>query len=396
MTDRQAHDPALDARIRPFRIAVDDAELAELRERLARARWPGEPAETGWDRGVPLAYLKGLAARWATDYDWRRHEADLNRFAQFTTTIDGQEIHFLHVRSPEPDALPLVLLHSWPGSPVEFARMIEPLADPAAHGGDPGTAFHVVVPSLPGFGFSMPLADAGWSTGRIGRAIAELMGRLGYDRYAVHGGDIGAGVAVGIGSAAPDAVIGVHVTTDLPTAVTFAGWSGDPAANPALTPGQRERVVALKASSTDDEGYLRIQATRPQTIGYALSDSPIGQLAWIVEKFRAWTDARAELPEDAVDLDQLLTNVSLYWFTRSGASAAHVLYDGMHAQEWSQPGPAPVGFAVFGADPIVRTLLDPEGAIAHWSEFERGGHFPAMEAPDELVGDLRAFFGPLR
>jgi hypothetical protein len=196
--------------------------------------------------------------------------------------------------------------------------------------------------------------------------------------------------------AASEAVVGVHVPTDLPTAVTFAGWSGDPAANPGLSPAQRERVERLQAASSDDEGYLRIQTTRPQTIGYALVDSPIGQLAWIVEKFRAWTDTRAELPEDAVDLDQLLTNVSLYWFTRSGASAAHVLYESMHAQEWSEPGPAPMGFAVFGADPIVRILLDPEALVGHWSEFDRGGHFPAMETPDLLVGDLRVFFGRLR
>jgi pimeloyl-ACP methyl ester carboxylesterase len=274
--------------------------------------------------------------------------------------------------------------------------MIGPLVDPASHGGEAGHAFDVVVPSLPGFGFSVPVAGAGWSTGRIARAMAELMRRLGYARYAVHGGDIGAGVAAGVSAAASEAVVGVHVTTDLPTAVTFAGWSGDPAANPGLSPAQRERVEQLKAESSDDEGYLRIQTTRPQTIGYALVDSPIGQLAWIAEKFRAWTDRSAELPEDAVDLDQLLTNVSLYWFTRSGASAAHILYESMHAQEWSEPGPAPTGFAVFGADAIVRILLDPEGRIGHWSEFERGGHFPAMEAPDLLVGDLRAFFAPLR
>ena len=273
--------------------------------------------------------------------------------------------------------------------------MIEPLTDPRAHGEDPATAFHVVVPSIPGFGFSIPVTEAGWTSGRIARACVELMHRLGYERYGVHGGDIGAGIAIGLSSGDPDGVTGIHVTTDLPTAVTFASWSGDPAANPALTAEQKERVEALKTSSTDDEGYLRLQSTRPQTIGYALTDSPIGQLAWIVEKVKAWTDPAADLPEDAVDLDQLLTNVSLYWFTRSGASAAHALYESMHAQEWSEPGPAPTGFAVFGADPIVRILIDPDEHIAHWSEFERGGHFPAMEQPDLLVGDLRRFFGGL-
>lgn len=391
MTDAPA--TAVQADLQPFRIRIEDSELEEIRERLARTRWPdAEPSGSGWARGVPLAYLKDLAAYWGTTYDWRRQEDALNECAQFTTTIDGQVIHFLHVRSPEPDALPLVLLHSWPGSPVEFARMIAPLADPRTHGGDPADAFHVVVPSIPGFSFSVPVTETGWSTGRVARAVADLMRRLGYERYGAHGGDIGAGIAGGLSSNDPEHVVGVHVTTDLPTAVTFAGWSGDPAASPGLSPAQRERVEQLKQASADDEGYLRIQATRPQTIGYALTDSPVGQLAWIVEKFKAWTDATAELPEDAVDRDQLLTNVSLYWFTRSGASAAHSLYESMHAQEWDEPGPAPMGFAVFGADPIVRILSDPERRIEHWSEFERGGHFPAMEVPELLTGDIRLFF----
>lgn len=381
----------------PFRVEVRQADLDDLRTRLAKARWPDpEPSDVGWARGVPLGYLRRQAAYWGTEFDWRAQEALLNKVPQFTTLIDGQRIHFFHVRSPEPEAMPLLLLHSWPGSPAEFTRMIGPLSDPRAHGAEPGSAFHVVVPSLPGFGFSVPLAEAGWTSGRMARAFAELMHRLGYGRYGVHGGDIGAGVASGLSSSDPDGVVGIHVTTDPPTAVTFASWSGDPAANPALSPEQKERVERMKAASTDDEGYLRLQSTRPQTIGYALTDSPVGQLAWIVEKFKAWTDPAADLPEEAVDRDQLLTNVSIYWFTRSGASAAHALYESMHAQEWSEPGPAPTGFAVFGADPIVRLLLDPERRIEHWSEFTAGGHFPAMERPDELVEDLGSFFGRLR
>jgi epoxide hydrolase len=274
--------------------------------------------------------------------------------------------------------------------------MIGPLVDPRAHGGDPADAFHVVVPSIPGFGYSVPLTETGWSTGRVARAFAELMGRLGHQRYAVHGGDIGAGIASGMSSVDEDHVAGVHITADLRTTVTVAMWSGDPAANPALSEEQKARVEQLKQFSSDDEGYLRIQTTRPQTIGYALTDSPAAQLAWIAEKFKAWTDPAADLPEDAVDRDQLLTNVSLYWFTRTGASAAHSLYESMHAMDWLQPGPAPVGWAVFGADPIVRILTDPERAIEHWSEFPRGGHFPAMEQPDQLVDDIRLFFRRLR
>lgn len=387
---------AVETDLRPFRVAIEQPDLEDLRERLARTRWPDEPPGVGWTRGVPLAYMRQLAEYWGTTYDWRQHEAVLNDVPQFTTSIDGQIIHFLHVRSPEPHALPLMLIHSWPGSPVEFARMIGPLSDPRAHGGDPADAFHVVVPSIPGFGFSVPVTETGWTTGRIARAFAELMRRLGYERYGTHGGDIGAGIAGGLGSSDPDHMVGIHVATDPPTAVTFAMWSGDPAENPGLSPEEKERVQQLKESSTDDEGYLRIQSTRPQTIGYALTDSPVGQLAWITEKFKAWTDPSAELPEDAVDRDQLLTNVSLYWFTRSGASAAHSLYESMHAQEWGEPGPAPMGFAVFGADPIARILMDPEDKIEHWSEFERGGHFPAMEVPELLVEDLRLFFGRYR
>jgi pimeloyl-ACP methyl ester carboxylesterase len=384
------------ADILPFRIDIPQANLDDLRDRLVRTRWPDELPGTGWSRGVPLAYLKDLAEHWRTSFDWRKQEALLNELPQFTATIDGQTIHFIHARSPEPDALPLILIHSWPGSIVELIRTVGALSDPRTHGGDPADAFHVVVPSIPGFGFSMPLRDTGWTTGRIARTFAELMRRLGYERYGAHGGDIGAGVAGGLSPADPDRVVGVHVTSDPPTAVSFAMFSGDPAAAPGLTEADRERVERMKQASADDMGYLQIQTTRPQTLAYALTDSPVGQLAWIVEKFRAWTDPTAELPEDAVDRDQLLTNVSVYWFTRTGASAAHILYESMHAQEWGEQGPAPTGFAVFGVDPIARRLMDPEGKIEHWSEFERGGHFPAMEQPDLLVGDIRAFFRGLR
>ena len=379
--------------LRPFDIAIPDSEIDDLRDRLARTRWPNAgPQRSEWTRGAPLDYLRGLAEYWRSGFDWRAQEAILNGFPQFTTEIDGQPIHFVHVQSPQPDALPLLLLHSWPGSPAEFAPLIGALSDPRAHGGNPRDAFHVIVPSLPGFGFSNPVTEAGWTTGRTSRALAALLARLGYDHYGVHGGDIGAGVGMGLTSADPDRVVALHVTSDPPTAVSFASWSGDPATNPSLSAAERTRVEELKRWSKDDEGYLRLQSTRPQTIGYALTDSPVAQLAWIVEKFQAWTDARNELPEEAVDRDQLLANVSLYWFTRSGASAAHALYESMNAQEWGEPGPAPVGFAVFGAESFVRPLLDPQHKVEHWTEFERGGHFPAMEQPALLTDDLRAFF----
>ena len=382
--------------IQPFTIAIPQADLDDLRARLARTRWPDELPGLGWSRGVPLSYLKELTAYWRDLYDWREHEARLNQFPQFTTEIDGQTIHFLHVRSPEPGALPLVLIHSWPGSIAEFMRLIGPLTNPRAHGGDAADAFHVVVPSIPGFGFSVPVREVGWTSGRIARAFAELMSRLGYERYGAHGGDIGAGVAGGLSPIDPDRVVGVLVTSDPPTAVSFAMFSGDPAANTGLSEAERARVEQMKQTSMDGMGYLQIQTTRPQTLAYALTDSPVGQLAWIAEKFKEWTDPTAALPEDAVDRDQLLTNISIYWFTHSGASAAHALYESMHAQEWGEAGPAPTGFAVFGAESIARRLMDPEHHIAHWSEFERGGHFPAMEVPELLAGDIRAFFRPLR
>jgi pimeloyl-ACP methyl ester carboxylesterase len=261
--------------LRPFEIAIPEGELVDLRERLDRTRWPtAGPDGTGWARGVPIDYLQSLAEYWRTTFDWRDQEAALNRFPQLSTTIDGQPIHLVHVRSPEPEALPLVLLHSWPGSPVEFARLIGPLADPRGHGADPADAFHVVAPSLPGFGFSNPVTEAGWTTGRAARALAELMARLGYDRYGVHGGDIGAGVGSGLTSADPEHVAALHVTSDPATAVSFVSWSGDPAANQSLSEAEKARVEELKRWSKDDEGYLRLQSTRPQTIGYAWSTRP--------------------------------------------------------------------------------------------------------------------------
>ncbi len=376
--------------VRPFRISIPDADLADLRDRLARTRWPDEPHDLGWSRGVPLGYLKGLIEYWATSFDWRVNEERLNERPQLTTVVDGQTVHALHVRSPDPAALPIVLLHGWPGSVAEVMPVVGPLSEP---GGD---AFHVIVPSIPGFGFSTPLHGAGWSATRIATVVAEVMHRLGYIRYGVHGTDLGAGVAGALSAVDPDRVAGVHVASDPQTAVTFSMFIGDPAAAAGLTDDERRRVEVMKQATLDDQGYLRIQTTRPQTLAYALTDSPAGQLAWIVEKFKGWTDPAAALPEDAVDRDLLLTNVTLYWLTRSGASSAHVLYDGMHTQDWAEPGPAPMGWAVFGSDPVARKLLDPERRIEHWTEFERGGHFPAMEVPDLLVDDLRKFFRGIR
>jgi pimeloyl-ACP methyl ester carboxylesterase len=391
------------AQIRPFRVEVSEEALNDLRDRLDRARWPGEVPGAGWSRGVPLGYLKELATYWRDGFDWRKQEAALNQVPQFTTTVDGQPIHFLHVRSPEPDALPLLVTHGYPSSVVEFLDVLGPLTDPAAHGGDPADAFHLVVPSLPGFGFSTPLQGAGWGNlFRVAAAFGELMGRLGYDRYGTQGGDVGAGVSGMLGMLHPDKVTAVHLNGPTP-AFPF----GPPIDPDGLSEADQVRARRFNQFRADGLGYLQLQATRPQTLAYSLNDSPVGQLAWIVEKFREWTDPAAELPTDAVDRDRLLTNVSLYWFTGSGASAANFVYEGMQAfrefvvqseagdhgdQGAEAPAGPPTGVAVFAADNSIRSLLEPTGNIVHWSEFDRGGHFAAMEAPDLLVDDVRSFF----
>ncbi|MBM7832573.1 pimeloyl-ACP methyl ester carboxylesterase [Agromyces cerinus] len=377
--------------IRPFRIDIPQAQLDELNRRLADTRWPDELPGVGWSYGTPTGYLQGLADHWRTTYDWREHEAALNGFPQFTTTIDGQNVHFLHVRSPEPDAMPLLITHGWPGSIVEFMQIIGPLTDPRAHGGDPADAFHVVAPSMPGFAFSGPTHETGWDMSRIARAWVELMERLGYERYGAQGGDTGAVISPMLGRLAPEHVIGVHVNGGL-------GFpSGDPAEFAAMSDAEQARLAAMQRQLEEGAGYAIIQSTRPQTIGVGLSDSPAAQLAWIVERFAEWTDPAAELPEDAVDLDQLLTNVSVYWLTGTATSAARLYREGRAS--WGQetpPSRVPSGVAVFPGDFGIRGVAERENNVVHWSEFECGGHFPAMEVPDLLVGDIRTFFRGLR
>ena len=393
--------------IRPFSIDIPQADLDDLRDRLGRTRWPaGQPgAGQGWQRGVPQDYLEGLAAYWRDGYDWRAQEAKLNELPQFRTTFDGQDVHFVHARSPEPDALPLLLIHGWPSSPTEFRTVIGPLTDPRRHGGDPADAFHVVAPSLPGYGFSTPLRGPGWGNlFQVAQAFAELMSRLGYQRYAVQGTDVGSGVAGMLAMLDASRVVGIHLT-GTSAAMPF----GPPIPLDGLDDADRTRAERFNQFQSDGMGYLHIQSTRPQTIGYGLNDSPAGQLAWIVEKFHEWTDPAAGLPDSAVDRDDLLTAVSVNWFTGAGASSAHATYEGIQAwrqmaahqsaaddHERAAPAGPPTGIAVFAADNTIRSLMDPGGAITHWSEFSSGGHFPAMETPDLLVDDVRTFLRDLR
>ena len=379
---------AHDSKISPYRIDIPQGALDDLRDRLGRTRWPDELPGVGWDLGVPLDYLKGLAEYWATTYDWRGQEAALNEFSQFTTVIDDQNVHFLHVRSPEPEALPLLITHGWPGSIAEFLDIIGPLADPAAHGGDPADAFHVIAPSIPGFGFSGPTHETGWNTVRVAYAWAELMRRLGYERYGAQGGDTGAIVSPELGRIDPEHLAGIHVNNLL----TFpSGQLHD------LSDADQGRVKLMERWQNEMAGYASIQSTRPQTLAYALTDSPAGQLAWIVEKFKEWTDPAARLPEDAVDRDRLLTDVSIYWLTATAGSSARLYYEG--AKSWGQPtepSAVPTGVAVFPMDITIRSIAESQHNIVHWTEFDRGGHFAAMEAPGLLVADIREFFRPLR
>jgi epoxide hydrolase len=377
--------------VTPFRIAIEQRELDDLRARLARTRWPGPLAGEGWARGIPPDYLRGLAEHWRTAYDWRVHEAGLNALPQFTTVLDGQPIHLLHVRSPEPGALPLVLTHGWPGSFVEFLDVLGPLSDPRAHGGDPRDAFHLVVPSLPGFGFSSPVREPGWHTRRIARAWDELMRRLGYERYGAQGGDTGSLVSPELGRLAPDRVVGVHVNGLLVLP------SGDPEEVAGAGEEDRARLRVIEHWARELSGYGALQSTRPHTLAYALTDSPVGQLAWIAERFRDWTDPAAELPEDAVDRDRLLTNVTLSRLTRTAGSSANAYFDDAQERHARRPSSGvPTAVAVFPLDRSVRVLAEREHAIARWTVFDRGGHFAAMEAPDLLVEDVRAFFRALR
>jgi pimeloyl-ACP methyl ester carboxylesterase len=384
-----------DTAIRPFRIDIPQADLDDLRDRLGRTRWPDELPGVGWSRGVPLGYLKELAGYWADGYDWRKQEARLNEHPQFTTIIDGANVHFLHVRSPQPDALPLLLTHGWPGSIVEFLNVIGPLTDPRAHGGDPADAFHLVVPSIPGHGFSGPTREVGWTISRVARAWAQLMARLGYGRYGAQGGDWGAFVSPQLGRIDPDHVLGVHLNAATLGFIPFGPV--DPEELASFTDAEKARLERLNTSTAGPgNGYFEVQAHRPQTLAYALTDSPVGQLAWIVEKFKEWTHD-ADIPEDAVDRDQLLTNVMLYWLTGTANASARMYYENMHAGFSPQPpGTTPTGVAVFAEDHAIRRYGERDNNIVHWSEFDRGGHFAAMEVPDLLVGDVRSFFRGLR
>jgi pimeloyl-ACP methyl ester carboxylesterase len=385
-------------KVTPFRIDVPDAELGDLRERLARTHWPEREPVDDWSQGVPLSYLQELCAYWADVYDWRATEDRLNALPQFRTQIDGLGIHFLHVRSPHQHALPLVLTHGWPGSIIEFLKVLGPLTDPTAHGGDAADAFHIVCPSLPGYGFSDKPAQTGANVQWIAGAWIQLMDGLGYERYGAQGSDWGTSISTSIGEQDRSHVAGIHLMPPLapPDRATFDD----------LTEREREALVSLEHSAEWDSGYSQEQATRPQTIGYGLVDSPAALCAWIVEKFWAWTDCDGH-PENALTRDELLDNLMLYWLPRTGASAARLYWESMRqVNKWiSGPTTAiesvavPTGCSIFPKElqrPSRRWAEKRFLDIRYWNEPDRGGHFAAFEQPALFVHEVRSFFRLVR
>jgi pimeloyl-ACP methyl ester carboxylesterase len=384
--------------LKPFRLDVPQAELEDLKARLARTRWPDEVPGTGWSLGPPVGYLKDLVEYWRTAYDWRAQEARLNQYPQFTTHIDGQDVHFLHVRSPEPHAVPLIVTHGWPSSVAEYLDVIGPLTNPRAHGGNPADAFHLVIPSLPGYGLSGPTRELGWDVGRIARAWAELMRRLGYARYGAQGGDWGSWISRELSLVAPEHILGVHGNG----LITFP--SGDPAELEGLSDVEQQRLAFSGYYLRELYGYKQIQSSRPQALGFSLADSPVGLLAWMVGVFKEWTDC-VNGPDEALGRDRLLTQVMLYWLTNTATSAARSFVetpdtpDEEGAKESVVLATAPVGVAVFPKDilrPIRRFAERMNTNLVHWTELDRGGTFAATEVPDLYTGDVRAFFRRFR
>ncbi|MGS2804842.1 epoxide hydrolase family protein [Nocardia sp. MW-W600-9] len=374
--------------IRPFHIDIPQTDLDDLRERLGRARWAAPLPGAGWERGVPTGYLRELARYWAEDFDWRAQESALNEFPQFVTGIDGLDVHFLHVRSPEPDAVPLVLTHGWPNSFVEFTRTLGPLTDPRAHGLDPALAFHVVVPSVPGFAFSAAPRETGMSTARVARMWTTLMDSLGYDRYGTQGGDLGAYVAPEMALAAPEHVIGVHLDggIGMPTAADVPDMS-------AADLRQWEEMQQWMTGGVDHHTLLR---AAPQTFALGWNDSPVALLAWLMQKFQEFTPM-ADLAEDVIDRDHLLTNAAIYWFTQTAGTSSWPMYDGLREGGFGWPtGQNLVPTGVYGGgSPLMRTLADRDHKITHWPAGNPGNHFVAMEEPLAHVTDIRTFFADL-
>jgi microsomal epoxide hydrolase len=378
------------APVTAFRVDVPAATLDDLRHRLERTRFPEQIPGAGWDYGTDLDYLRDLVAYWRDGYDWQVTETRLNTLDHYTTDLVGQTFHFIHAPSPVPDALPLILTHGWPGSIVEFLDVIEPLRDPAAHGGDPADAFHVVCPSLPGYAFSGPTHERGWHPGRVAEVWAQLMARLGYERYTAQGGDWGAFITSQLALADPDHVAGIHLNMAIPNPGT-----DDPS---TFTADEQAALAGFARMMNGEGGYYRIQSTRPQTLGYALEDSPAGLCAWIIEKFRAWSDCDGDV-ERSFTKDQLLDNVMLYWVTGTAHSSVRMYYEfvqalGAGALSLGTRISTPTGYARYPKEIMQtsRRWAERDYNLVHFADQPRGGHFAAMEQPDLFVDDVRACF----
>lgn len=377
--------------IEPFEIRVSDAVLDDLRERLARTRFPDEVNDADWSYGTSLSYLRELLEYWRDKFDWRAQEAVLNSFAHYTTPIEGLQMHFIHQRSSEPDAFPLVITHGWPGSVAEFVKIIGPLVDPVAHGGNADDAFHVVCPSMPGYGFSQAARDPGMNVEQIARIEAALMQRLGYERYGAQGGDWGSAVSTELARVDADHCAGIHLN------MVFA----PPPPDEQPSEDHRKLLAKMKRFQGEETGYSRIQGTKPQTLGYGLNDSPAGLAAWIVEKFRTWGDCHGDI-ESRFEKDELLTNIMIYWVTQSATSAARLYREASHSkglpgqQRWRLE--TPTGIAVFPGEMSKppRHWVDQLYNVQHWTEMPAGGHFAALEEPALLVEDIRRFFRRFR
>ncbi|MBK8972339.1 MAG: epoxide hydrolase [Hahellaceae bacterium] len=371
--------------IRPFKLAIPGSELEDLCERLGKTRWPDNETVGDWSQGVPLSYMKVLCQYWSNTYDWRRCERLLNSYAQFITRIDDLDIHFLHVKSSVQHARPLLLTHGWPGSIVELLKVIEPLAEPGTDGTPSVDAFHLIVPSLPGYGFSAKPQDTGWGVKQIANAWNKLMSRLGYDQYFAHGGDWGAVITTEIAAQNQGNCKAIHLT--------LAIVEPDPATMNSLTIEETEYLVRAQSYLRHDSGYAKIQGTRPQTIGYGICDSPAGQAAWIVDKFWSWTDCHGH-PENAISRDELLDNVMMYWLTGAGASSARLYWESLHTPDYDEVH-IPAGFSHFPKEimfPSRRWAESRFKNINFWTSHDRGGHFPAMEVPALLIDDIRSCF----
>jgi epoxide hydrolase len=375
--------------ITPFKIAATDDQLDDLKRRLRATRWPERECVDDWSQGLPLAYAQEVCKYWLEKYDWRAREARLNRFPQFKTEIDGLGIHFIHVESPHTDALPLVITHGWPGSIVEFHKVIDPLVNPTAHGGDAKDAFHVVCPTLPGYGFSDKPARTGWNVQRIAKAWSELMPRLGYHRYAAQGGDWGAAVTTYVGLQDPAHCIGIHLNMPL--------VAPDPSA-PDLTEGEKSALAGMQHYNDWDSGYSKQQSTRPQTLGYGLADSPIGQATWILEKFWSWTDCNGH-PENVLTRDELLDNIMMYWLPDAAASSARLYWESFRNFSRDYQVNVPAGCSIFPKEIFRSSRRWAEKRftkLVYFNELDKGGHFAAFEQPEMYLKEVRACFRMMR